>query len=349
MTDNAGEQGFSESEIAALQAELEDSLAAGLVPDGWNRKISWDASDANLHAVGAAVFIVGSAVVCGWAWGWKAGLAALFVAVGLRILPAVRGGPRVGQTITESFTPPDETLLELGIAGHRVFDVTRSRPSFSRTRVATRADRTTSRRVVLAISAACIIGGTLTLLEESHAIGPVAYLRAGSLLGAGICAGFAVWIWRQYGRLMPLLDPSSDADAASLSDDVLDTATTGSTSDAVGTALLSRLPPKSARVLLPALTLLFGALSVLVAFNVTPDRSQLWSGLAAAVELTVFVLAGIRAVLLVVVSGVKRDWTPLGSALWMVALMAVLLLAAKLFGWLDDWEEVISWVRAQLD
>jgi hypothetical protein len=99
------------------------------------------------------------------------------------------------------------------------------------------------------------------------------------------------------------------------------------------------------RVLLPAMVLIFGALGVLVAFNVTPDRSQLWSGLAAATELTVFVLAGARTALLAVASVLQRDWAALRSALWMAGLMAVLLLAAKWFGWLDSWSAVIAQIR----
>ena len=87
---------------------------------------------------------------------------------------------------------------------------------------------------------------------------------------------------------------------------------------------------------------------MLVAFSVTPDRSDFWSGLAASVELAVFVSAGIRAVLPVLVSVVKRDWTAFGSAMAMVLLIGVLLLAARLFGRLDDWADVVDWTRTRL-
>jgi hypothetical protein len=337
-----------EPEVAALRAELDACLAAGLVPDGWKHEIRWSADGASMHPAVTAVFIVGSAVACGLAWGWKAGLAAIFAAVGLRMLLSVRGGPRPGQAITESFIPPEETTLEVGVAGHKILDVTRSRPQFSVTRVATPADRRSVRRTHAALVAGFLVGGTLTLLEESRVISPVTYLRTASLIGAAISAGFAVWIWRRIGKFMPLLDPAPAAHERSLVGEVLDTATTGSTTDALSTALLSRLPPKVYRVLLPGLVLISGALGVLVAFNVTPDRSQLWSGLAAATDLTVFVLAGATGVLLAVVSILQRDWAALRSALWTAGLMAVLLLAAKLFGWLDNWGAVIASVRAHV-
>jgi hypothetical protein len=333
-----------ESEVAVLRAELDASLAAGLVPNGWTHKIEWDADDASMHLAATAVFIVASAVACWLALGWKAGLAAIFVAGGLRMLLSGRTGPRPGQRITESFVPPDETLLEVGIAGHGI-KATRSRPQFHVTRVATLADRRSVRRGFAAVAATFLVGGILTLLEDSRVISPVTYLRVTSLLGAAVCAGFAVWIWRLIGKLMPLIDPTPAAHEPSPVGEVLATATTGSTTDALSEALLSRLPPKVNRVLLPALTLVYGALGVLVAFNLTPDRSQLWSDLAAAAELSVFVLAGARGVLLVMVSVLQRDWAALRSALWMAGLMAVLLLTAKLFGWLDDWAAVIAVIR----
>jgi hypothetical protein len=334
-----------EPEVAALRAELEAHLAAGLVPNGWTHKIAWSADGASMHLAVTAVFIVASGVACGLAWGWKAGLAAIFVAGGLRMLLSVRAGPQPGQTITESYIPPDETLLEIGVAGHKIFDATRGRPQFSVTRVATPADRRSVRLGSAALVAVLLVGGTLTLLEESGVISPVTYMRVASLVGAAVCAGFAVWIWRWIGKLMPLLDPTPAAHEPSPAGEVLDTAITGSTTDALSEGLLSRLPPKVNRVLVPGLVLVFGAVGVLVAFNVTADPGQLWSSLAAATELTVFVLAGARAVLLAVISVLQRDWAALRSALWMAGLMAVLLLAAKLFGWLDDWAAVIAWVR----
>lgn len=331
--------------IAALQAELETCLAAGLVPDGWKHQISWSADGTSMHPVITVVFIVGSAVGCGVAWGWKAGLAAILVAGGLRMLLSVRGGPRPGQTITELFIPPDEKLLELGVAGHQILDVTRGRPQFTRTRDATPADRRSARRGRAALSAAFVLGGMLTLLEESRVISPATYLRVASLIAAALYAGFAVWAWRRIGKFMPLLDPTPAARDRSLVGEVLDTATTGSTTKTLSTALLSRLPPKVYRVVLPGLLLIAGALGVLVAFKVTPDRSQLWSGLAAATGLTVFVLAGVHGVLLAAVSVLQRDWAALRSALRIAGLMVVLLLVAKLFGWLNDWGTVIAWVR----
>jgi hypothetical protein len=334
-----------EPEVAALRAELDASLAAGIVPNGWTHEIGWSADGASMHPAVTAVFIVASAVACWLAWGWKAGLAAGFLAGGLRMLLSVRGGPRPGQTITESFIPPDETLLKVGVAGREILEATRSRPRFSATRVATPADRRSARQGFAAVSATLLVSGTLTLLEESRVISPVTYLRAVSLLGAAVYAGLAVWIWQWIGKAMPLLDPTPAAHEPSPVNEVLGTATTGSTIDALSTALLSRLPPKVNRVLLPVLVLIFGALNVLVAFNVTPDRSQLWSGLAAAAELTVFVLAGARGVVLAVISVLQRDWAALRSALWMAGLMAVLLLIAKLFGWLDSWSAVIASIR----
>jgi hypothetical protein len=333
-----------ESEVAALRAELDASLAAGLVPNGWTHKIEWDADGASMHVAVTAVFIVASAVACWLALGWKAGLAAIFAAGGLGMLLSVRGGPQPGQMITESFVPPDETVFEVGIAGHGIRS-TRSRPQFNVTRVATLADRRSVRRGFVAVGTTFLVGGILTLLEDSRVISPVTYLRVTSLLGAAVCAGFAVWIWRLIGKLMPLIDSTPAEHEPSSVGEVLATATTGSTTDALSEALLSRLPPRVNRVLLPALTLAYGALGVLVAFNLTPNRSQLWSGLAAAAELSVFVLAGARGVLLVMVSVLQRDWALLRSALWMAGLMAVLLLIAKLFGWLNDWAAVIAAIR----
>jgi hypothetical protein len=62
----------------------------------------------------------------------------------------------------------------------------------------------------------------------------------------------------------------------------------------------------------------------------------------------VFVLDGARGMLVAVVGVVQRDRALLRSALWMAGLMAVLLLAAKLFGWLDSWGSVIAWVRGHV-
>lgn len=330
-----------EPEVAALRAELDASLAAGLVPNGWMHPIEWNSDGASMLPGVTAVFIIGSAVACGLAWGWKASLAAAFAAGGLGMLLSVRGGPRPGQTITESFIPPDETTLEVGIAGHKILEATRSRPRFSVTRVATSADRRGVRLVSAATAALLLVCGTLTLLEESRVMSAATYLRTASLLEAAVCAGFAVWIWRRIGKLIPLLDPTPAAHEPSLVGEVLDTATTGSTIDALIAGLLSRLPPKVNRVLLPALALIFGALGVLVAFK-APNPRHLWSSLAAATELTVFVLAGIHAVLLAMVGVLCRDWAALRSALLTAGLMAMLLLAAKLFGWLDDWATVIA-------
>lgn len=337
---------FSEGpEIAALQGELEASLAAGVVPNGWQRRIQWSTDGGNLHLAPTAVLIVGGAVTCGLVWGWRAGLAAIFAAVGVRLLLSVRGGPRPGQMITESFIPPDETLSKVGIAGHQVFGATRSRPEFSVTRIATPADRRWVRRGSAAIGAGLVFFGTLGLLLESHVIGPVAFLRTASLVEATVCAVFAVWTWRQYGRIIPLLDPTPAADEPWLGSEVLDNATTGSTTETVGEALLSRLPLKVNRVLVPVLVVLFGAMSVLVAFNLTPDRSEVWSGFAAATELIVFVLAGVRGVVLAIASVIQRDWAALRSAVWIAVLMALLLLVAKIFDWLDNWAIVIDSVR----
>ena len=99
---------------------------------------------------------------------------------------------------------------------------------------------------------------------------------------------------------------------------------------------------------MPALILVTGMLPVLVAFNVTPDRSELWSGLTATAELLVFAAAGVRALILLLLAAVWRDGDALKAAVKTVAMLLVLLLAARLFGWLDGWAAVIDWVRARL-
>ncbi|MFI9153033.1 hypothetical protein [Streptomyces sp. NPDC053367] len=332
------------SQISPLQAELERSLAIGLTPDGWTHEITWEADSPKIHPIPTVAFIFGSTLTCWLFWGWKAGIAATAAAIGLRMLFSVRNGPQPGQEITEWFIPPDEKLFEAGIAGHEIVEITRGRPGFSRTRIATSADRRFTHRVFAAASSALSLGGFLTLLEEASVISPISYLRVQSLLVAAICAFLAIWIWRRIGINMPLLDSKPAAPMGSTIRDVLDSATTGSTAEALPSAVLSRIPPRVNRVLLPALAVVYGTLSVLISFSVTPDRSQLWSGLTAAMELAVFILAGIRAVLLIAVGVIQHDWLAFRSALWTIALMGVLLLVAKLFGWLDDWGAVISWV-----
>jgi hypothetical protein len=107
------------SPIAELRAELEASLAAGFVPNGWTHRISWE-SDGPTH-IAAAIVVIVIGVAAGWlTWGWRAGLAVGMVAIGLGMLLSMRGGPRPGDTITESFIPPDENLITLGLAGHEL-------------------------------------------------------------------------------------------------------------------------------------------------------------------------------------------------------------------------------------
>jgi hypothetical protein len=348
MSDADVPESAESAEVAALRAQLEASLAAGAVPNGWQRRVQWSADGGSLHLPSTGLFIVAATVICGLAWGWGAGLAAVIASVGVRVLLSVRGGPRPGQTITESFIPPDETLLELGIAGHQAFGVTRSRPEFSVTREATPADRRSARRVTALVGAAFAALGALGLLLESRAMSPETFLRTVSLVEAAACAVFAVWAWRLYGRLVPVTGPASPAWETDSGNDVLATATTGTTTESVGSALLSRLPLKVNRVLVPFLILAYGALSVLAGFHLTPVPGQVWSGLGAATELVVFVVAGIRGVVLAIASVFQRDWAGLRSAVWMALLMALLLLVAKLFGWLDDWDALISSVRGQV-
>jgi hypothetical protein len=329
-------------EIGALRAELEASLQAGLLPNGWEHRVQWSADPHTLHPVATAVFIAGSSGGATLAWGWKAGVAALLLSIGLRMVPSVRGGPRPGQRIEESFIPPEEKR-EIGIAGHTLASVSRSRPGFYVERIATRDDRRSVRRGAVFISVVFVMLGSLTLLEESRVIGPVTYLRASAVLGAVACVGFAVWIWRVLGALVPLPDAARAADDGTTVDDVLSSATTGSTTDAVSEAVLSRLPLAVHRVLTPALALAVGALGLLVAFNATPDQDALWSGLAATTELVVFVGAAIRAVLSAAIGLLRGDAAALRSSVGSLLLMGVLLLIARLFGWLDDWGDVVHW------
>jgi protein-S-isoprenylcysteine O-methyltransferase Ste14 len=194
-----------DSVVAELQAELEASLSAGFVPNGWTHRITWEPREEKriVVAIVVAIVVVLIGVAAGWLiWGWKAGLAVGMVTIGLGMLLTMRRGPRPGDTITESFIPPDETLLELGIAGHELVRFSQSRPEFSQTRQATRADRRNLRLTGAAIGALFAFGGSLTLLVESGRISPGASLRVGSVVGAAVSAGIAVWYWRLIGRYM---------------------------------------------------------------------------------------------------------------------------------------------------
>jgi hypothetical protein len=101
---------------------------------------------------------------------------------------------------------------------------------------------------------------------------------------------------------------------------------------------------KAARVVGPALIVLTGALGVLVAFTLAPDASQLWSSALAAGDLVVFTVAGLRALLLAGIGLILADRKALRTALLTLGTMAVLLLVAKVFGWLDEWAVPISWI-----
>ena len=353
--------------IAELREELMASLSVGVTPEGWQHRIQWsrDGSPTNLMAASVApngslriewdrtglsgrtlttvVFVAGGTAIAWFAWGWKAGLAGLMAAIGLKMALGLRSGPRPGQMIKESFVPP-EVLFELGVAGKTLLSSTTSRPEFFVERPATVADRRSARSTYGVVTAGFLLGGTLTLLFESHVIGPAAYVRAGALLGAVVAAAFAIGTWRRLGRLIPHLEPVPATEEPSPLTQVLDSATTGGTTDAVTSALLSRLPPRVFRLVVTALVLLWAVVIVLVAFNVTPDRKELWSGLAASVELTVFVLAAVRAVSLGLLAVLRQDGAAFAAALRTVALMAVLVLVAALFGWLDDWGDAADWV-----
>jgi len=184
------------SAIDRLQAELEASLSAGFVPNGWEHGISWRPhSPPGLLVTGAGLAL---GLGAGWvAWGWKAGLAAAFLVLGLRMLASWRDGPRVGDEITESFTPPDEVILELGIAGKKLLKVERSRPTFSVTREATPGDRRGVRLGLLALGATFVMNGGLVLLVESDRISPSTFLRSGAIVTAALLAALAVWAWRR--------------------------------------------------------------------------------------------------------------------------------------------------------
>jgi hypothetical protein len=193
------------------------------------------------------------------------------------------------------------------------------------------------------------IGGSLTILVESGRISPTAYVRVGSVIGAAVSAGFAVWLWRRIGQYIKLGASAADTDGESFTEELLSTATTGGPSvEALGTGLFARLPLKVTRVVGPALILLSGAVAVLVAFNMATDASDLWSSVSAAADLAVFTLVGVRALLLAGIGLVQRDRDALRAALWTLGLMAVLLLAAMVFGWLDEWTAAISWIRSQI-
>ncbi len=340
MTDDDSNAG----ELSEYQAELEASLDAGQVPDGWEYQVSWDARPGTDGRFAVAAAVVAAGLIAGWiAWGWKAGIAAGFVAVAVMMLLAVpRGGPTPGSMITETFTPPDETVAELGVAGHELVKVTRGRPKFTRMRPATSTDRGSIRRGLVGTAAMVIIFGTLTLLVESGRIGPTVYLRTGSILGAVAGVGLAVWLWVRMGAY----SRSDTSDRESLTDGILGTATSGGAAvEAVGTGLLARLPPRVARVVGPGFILVWAAVSVLVAFSLAPPAGHLWSSAAAAADLIAFIIAGLRALLLASIALVKRDGSALKGVLLTLGLTGVLLLVAKLFGWLDDWTAVITWVR----
>jgi hypothetical protein len=83
---------------------------------------------------------------------------------------------------------------------------------------------------------------------------------------------------------------------------------------------------------------------VLVAFKLAPDASELWSSVLAAADLVVFTVAALRALLLTGIGLILADRKALRAGLWTLGTMAILLLVAKLFGWLDEWAVVISWI-----
>lgn len=361
MTDDQqtydGEQASLEADTATaqLQGELEANLEHGLVPDGWEHRIEWDLEDEKsrgglIPAVSAVAAISVAAAV---AWGWGAGLSALIFSGCATFALMISRGPSVGATVRHVFTPPPEAVFEAGIAGHKLVDVTRPRPFFFVSETATRQDVWAARRSGWLVALGFAIAGGLVLLEQSATITPAAFLRVSALLGAALSVAFAVWTWRAYGKILPLLaehqpraKKQHDPDPAQ---QILDTATTGgSPTDTIGRSLLGLLPPNALRVVVPTLILASGLLPVLVAFSLAPDRSELWSGLTAAAQLLVFVLACVRALLLLVMAVVWRDGAAVKGALAMLALMLVLLVAARLFGWLDEWGAVINWVSERL-
>jgi len=137
--------------------------------------------------------------------------------------------------------------------------------------------------------------------------------------------------------------PGSGAEQGT--EDPLGSATTGGEAiEAIGASLLSMLPLPVARVVTVAILLLTGALGVLVAFNVAPDKSELWSSLTAGANLALFVAAGVRSLILLGIGLLSGAVEQAAMAMRSLALMVVLLLVAKLFGWLDEWQAAISWV-----
>jgi len=331
-------------ELAEYQTELEASLDAGHVPDGWEYQVSWDARPGGDGRFAVVAAVVAAGLIAAWiAWGWMAGIAAGFVGGGaMMLLMAPRGGPTPGSMITETFTPPDETVAELGVAGHELVKVTRGRPQFTRMRPAASADRRHIRLGLVVTAGTLIIVGTLTLLVESGRIGPTVYLRTESIVVAVISLGLAVLFWVRMGAYVQ----SDMSDRESLTGGILGTATSGgSTVEAVGIRLFARLPPKVARVVGPGFILVWAAVTVLVAFSLAPAAGHLWSSATAAADLIAFTLAGLRALLLASIALVKRDGSALIGLLLTLGLMGVLLLGAKLFGWLDDWTAIITWVR----
>ena len=66
---------------------------------------------------------------------------------------------------------------------------------------------------------------------------------------------------------------------------------------------------------------------------------------AAAADLIAFTFAGLRALPLAGLALVKRNGSALIRALLTLGLMGILLLIAKLFGWLDDWAAILTWTR----
>lgn len=334
-----------DSAVDRLQAELEASLSAGFAPDGWERRISWPSHGTKGFWIAGAGSVLG--LVAAWvAWGWKAGLAALVLVIGLALLASWRSGPRVGDEITESFTPPDEVLLNLGIAGHELLTLQRSRPTFSVNRQATPADRRNVRLGAIAMGAILVVDGGLVLLLESDRISPSTFLRSGAIVSAAVLTGLALWAWRRMGLVIRAFGPRPDRDPTQDTDeDLLDVATSGGGAvDALVGGVLSRLPLPVARVVTVAILLLVGALGVLVAFNVAPDESELWSSLTAGADLLLFLAAGARALILLAIGLVRRDRAPAVAGVQSLVLMGGLLLAAMLFGWLDEWRAVISWV-----
>lgn len=351
----AGEEGdlATGAVVAQLQAELEGSLARGLIPNGWEHRISWDAQDGGAKGawVPALLLITAGSVAAGAAWGWTTGLSALFFSGGVALALSQARGPQIGENVRHTFTPPPETLFKAGIAGHTLVDVTRSRPFFFVDRIATRRDVWEARRISWLLALGFAVAGGLVVLERSATITPIAFLRVSAVVGAMVTVGFAAFAWRTYGRAIPHLvrQGPDEEHVASLGHDLLETATSGgSATDAFGRSLLSRLPPRALQVVVPSLILVTGMLPVLVAFNVTPDRSELWPGLTATAGLLVFIAAGLRALILLLLAAARRDGDALIAGVKTGVMLLVLLLAGRLFGWLDEWAAVIDWVRVRL-